>query len=71
MSTRDQMDDGTPICLAVTVDRRDGSAVFDFEGGGLLAPHRLLAAAAGKPAMSHVCASAWGLAALDSSCGWQ
>lgn len=32
----DQMDDGTPIRLAVTVDRRDGSAVFDFEGGPLL-----------------------------------
>ncbi|PSC69547.1 5-oxoprolinase isoform B [Micractinium conductrix] len=30
----DQMDDGTPIRLAVTVDRRDGSAVFDFEGTG-------------------------------------
>lgn len=26
------MDDGTPICLAVTIDRRDSSAVFDFEG---------------------------------------
>ena len=32
VSTRDQMDDGTPICLSVTIDRRDGSAVFDFEG---------------------------------------
>ena len=32
VSTRDQMDDGTPICLSVTVDRRDGSATFDFEG---------------------------------------
>mmetsp|Transcript_14115 Transcript_14115/g.30617 ORF Transcript_14115/g.30617 Transcript_14115/m.30617 type:complete len:1326 (+) Transcript_14115:84-4061(+) len=31
---RDMMDDGTPICLAVTVDRRDGSAVFDFDGTG-------------------------------------
>ncbi|KAG2488023.1 hypothetical protein HYH03_013330 [Edaphochlamys debaryana] len=30
----DAMDDGTPICLAVTIDRRDGSAVFDFEGTG-------------------------------------
>ncbi|KAK9839403.1 hypothetical protein WJX81_000039 [Elliptochloris bilobata] len=30
----DQMDDGTPIKLAVTVDRRDGSAVFDFAGTG-------------------------------------
>lgn len=34
VSTRDQMDDGTPICLSVTIDRRDGSAVFDFEGTG-------------------------------------
>jgi N-methylhydantoinase B/oxoprolinase/acetone carboxylase alpha subunit len=32
VTTRDQMDDGTPICLSVTIDRRDGSAVFDFEG---------------------------------------
>lgn len=32
MTTRDQMDDGTPICLSVTIDRRDGSAAFDFEG---------------------------------------
>ena len=31
---RDQMDDGTPLCLAVTVDRRDGSAIFDFRGTG-------------------------------------
>jgi len=31
----DQMDDGTPIRLAVTINRRDGSAVFDFAG----APH--------------------------------
>ena len=31
---RDQMDDGTPLCLAVTVDRRDGSAIFDFHGTG-------------------------------------
>lgn len=28
----DQMDDGTPLRLLVTIDRRDGSAVFDFEG---------------------------------------
>lgn len=31
---RDQMDDGTPLCLAVTVDRRNGSAIFDFNGTG-------------------------------------
>ena len=30
----DHMDDGTPIALSVTVDRRDGSAIFDFEGTG-------------------------------------
>ncbi|PRW57398.1 5-oxoprolinase [Chlorella sorokiniana] len=34
VTTRDQMDDGTPICLSVTIDRRDGSATFDFEGTG-------------------------------------
>ncbi len=26
------MDDGTPIKLSVTIDRKDGSAVFDFAG---------------------------------------
>lgn len=30
----DQMDDGTPICLTVTIDSRDGSAIFDFTGTG-------------------------------------
>ncbi|KAJ5995955.1 hypothetical protein N7522_007615 [Penicillium canescens] len=30
----DYMDDGTPICLKVTIDGTDGSAVFDFEGTG-------------------------------------
>lgn len=34
MRSEDAMDDGTPIRLAVTIDRRDGSAVFDFEGTG-------------------------------------
>ncbi|KAK9917414.1 hypothetical protein WJX75_004082 [Coccomyxa subellipsoidea] len=34
VTAEDQMDDGTPIRLAVTIDRRDGSAVFDFEGTG-------------------------------------
>jgi 5-oxoprolinase (ATP-hydrolysing) len=34
VSAKDQMDDGTPICLKITVDRRDGSATFDFEGTG-------------------------------------
>ncbi|CAK0741638.1 hypothetical protein CVIRNUC_001340 [Coccomyxa viridis] len=32
--SEDQMDDGTPIRLSVTVNRREGSAVFDFEGTG-------------------------------------
>ena len=35
VTAEDCMDDGTPIRLAVTIDRRDGSAVFDFAGGGL------------------------------------
>jgi N-methylhydantoinase B/oxoprolinase/acetone carboxylase alpha subunit len=30
----DRMDDGTPIRLAITIDRRDGSAHFDFSGTG-------------------------------------
>lgn len=30
----DQMDDGSPICLSVTIDRAAGSAVFDFKGTG-------------------------------------
>ena len=30
----DHMDDGTPIALAVTIDRRTGSALFDFSGTG-------------------------------------
>lgn len=30
----DYMDDGTPIALSVTIDRKEGSAVFDFEGTG-------------------------------------
>ncbi|KDD76224.1 hydantoinase B/oxoprolinase, partial [Helicosporidium sp. ATCC 50920] len=30
----DRMDDGSPIALAVTVDRRSGSAVFDFSETG-------------------------------------
>ena len=31
---KDYMDDGTPICLEVSIDRQDGSAVFDFAGTG-------------------------------------
>ena len=28
----EHMDDGTPIRLAVTIDRKEGSALLDFEG---------------------------------------
>jgi N-methylhydantoinase B/oxoprolinase/acetone carboxylase alpha subunit len=31
---RDQMDDGSPIELKVTINEEEGSAVFDFEGTG-------------------------------------
>lgn len=34
MCSSDFMDDGTEVRLTVTIDRRDGSAVFDFEGTG-------------------------------------
>lgn len=34
VEAEDKMDDGTPIKLTVTVDRRRGSALFDFEGTG-------------------------------------
>ncbi|BBO83830.1 5-oxoprolinase [Desulfosarcina ovata subsp. sediminis] len=30
----DYLDDGSPIVLSLTIDRRDGSAVFDFSGTG-------------------------------------
>ncbi|KAK0543764.1 hypothetical protein OC846_006294 [Tilletia horrida] len=30
----DYMDDGTPICLSVKINKEEGSAVFDFEGTG-------------------------------------
>jgi 5-oxoprolinase (ATP-hydrolysing) len=30
----DFLDDGSPIALAITIDRRDGSAIFDFTGTG-------------------------------------
>jgi 5-oxoprolinase (ATP-hydrolysing) len=30
----DYLDDGSPIVLELTIDRRDGSATFDFEGTG-------------------------------------
>jgi len=31
---RDYLDDGSPIALALTIDRKDGSAIFDFQGTG-------------------------------------
>ena len=34
MKTEDCLDDGSPIRLELTLDRRDGSAVFDFTGTG-------------------------------------
>ncbi len=33
VTSEDQMDDGTPIRLSITLDRQQGSALFDFEGG--------------------------------------
>ncbi|MBF0290146.1 MAG: hydantoinase B/oxoprolinase family protein [SAR324 cluster bacterium] len=30
----DYLDDGSPIALRLTIDRRDGSAIFDFDGTG-------------------------------------
>ena len=34
VKAKDYLDDGSPITLALTIDRRDGSAVFDFTGTG-------------------------------------
>lgn len=34
LTALDQIDDGTPIQLAITIDSNSGSAVFDFEGTG-------------------------------------
>lgn len=31
---KDYLDDGSPIALALTIDRKDGSAIFDFQGTG-------------------------------------
>lgn len=31
---REYMDDGTPLELNLTIDRRDRSAIFDFSGTG-------------------------------------
>ncbi|KAL5614169.1 hypothetical protein BROUX41_000007 [Berkeleyomyces rouxiae] len=35
LTAMDYMDDGTPICLTITIDGKTGSAVFDFEGTGV------------------------------------
>ena len=32
LHARDTLDDGSPICLTVTIDLDTGSAVFDFTG---------------------------------------
>eukprot|EP00882_Tetradesmus_deserticola_P021258 GHRQ01023013.1.p1 GENE.GHRQ01023013.1~~GHRQ01023013.1.p1 ORF type:complete len:429 (+),score=220.13 GHRQ01023013.1:665-1951(+) len=34
VTAADQLDDGSPIALAITINRRDGSASFDFTGTG-------------------------------------
>ena len=34
MYAEDFMDDGTPICLTMTIDRASRSAVLDFTGTG-------------------------------------
>jgi len=38
VSAEEHMDDGTPIRLAVTIDRKEGSALLDFEGVRIM-PH--------------------------------
>jgi len=34
VTATDHLDDGSPICLALTIDRETGDAVFDFSGTG-------------------------------------
>jgi 5-oxoprolinase (ATP-hydrolysing) len=34
VSAVDHLDDGTPICLKISINREEGSAVFDFSGTG-------------------------------------
>lgn len=34
VSATDYMDDGTPICLSITIDRNKKTAILDFEGTG-------------------------------------
>jgi N-methylhydantoinase B/oxoprolinase/acetone carboxylase alpha subunit len=47
----DQMDDGTPICLTLTIDRKTRTAEFDFSGTG---PEVRSAAAACDCLRTHV-----------------
>ena len=39
VSAEEHMDDGTPIRLAVTINRKEGSALLDFEGTAVHALH--------------------------------
>ncbi|XP_062501085.1 5-oxoprolinase-like isoform X1 [Corticium candelabrum] len=34
LEAEDHMDDGTPLCLKITINKQDGTAVFDFSGTG-------------------------------------
>ncbi|XP_015706728.1 5-oxoprolinase [Coturnix japonica] len=34
LEAEDRLDDGTPICLRVSINPSEGSAVFDFSGSG-------------------------------------
>ena len=34
LSAIDYLDDGSPICLKITINKEEGSAIFDFEGTG-------------------------------------
>ncbi|KAG8761377.1 hypothetical protein FRC14_004782 [Serendipita sp. 396] len=34
LKATDHLDDGTPICLSISINKSEGSAVFDFEGTG-------------------------------------
>ena len=34
LSAKDFLDDGSTICIKITINRKEGSAIFDFEGTG-------------------------------------
>lgn len=34
LSAIDYLDDGSPVSLQITIDEKEGSAIFDFEGTG-------------------------------------